>query len=89
MKRREYSAGAVKTSFWFVEFRKVVQLLCNGKSLDEVKVLAQKEKSFAALITLRTNQIFRTVLGRIKSVERSFMLIFLRRYCDAEILYVR
>ena len=24
MKRKEYSAGAVKVSFWFVEFRKTV-----------------------------------------------------------------
>ena len=27
MERKEYSAGAVKLSFWFVEFRKVVELL--------------------------------------------------------------
>lgn len=31
MKRKEYSAGAVKMSFWFIEFRKVVQLLHDGK----------------------------------------------------------
>lgn len=32
MERKEYSAGAVKLSFWFVEFRKVVELLSEGKN---------------------------------------------------------
>lgn len=43
MERKEYSAGAVKMSFWFIEFRKVVQLLHDGKSMDEIKALAQSE----------------------------------------------
>ena len=54
MERKEYSAGAVKMSFWFVEFRKVVHLLDEGKSMDEVKQLA-------APTILRANQIFSTV----------------------------
>lgn len=32
MNRKPYSAGAVKFSFWFIEFRKTVQLLAEGKS---------------------------------------------------------
>ena len=38
IERREYSAGAVKKSFWFMEFLKVVGLLASGKSFDEVKI---------------------------------------------------
>ena len=34
MERKPYSAGAVKFSFWFMEFRKTVQLLSEGKRLD-------------------------------------------------------
>ena len=37
VERKEYSAGAVKMSFWFMEFRKVVELLAAGHSFDEVK----------------------------------------------------
>ncbi len=37
IERREYSAGAVKKSFWFMEFLKVVGLLASGKSFDEVR----------------------------------------------------
>ena len=36
MERKAYSAGAVKMSFWFIEFRKVVQLLHDGNSIDEI-----------------------------------------------------
>ena len=43
MKRKAYSASAVKTSFWFMEFRKVVGLLTEGKSLDEIKKINQND----------------------------------------------
>lgn len=69
MERKEYSASAVKMSFWFVEFRKVVQLLDEGKNMDEVKHLALSENLFAAPTTLRATQIFRTVSGRIKTLD--------------------
>lgn len=39
MERKEYSAGAVKHSFWFMEFRNEVKLLSEGKSFEEVKEL--------------------------------------------------
>ena len=39
MNRKPYSAGAVKFSFWFIEFRKTVQLLAEGKSFSEIKLL--------------------------------------------------
>jgi hypothetical protein len=32
--RKEYSAGAVKLSFWFTEFRQVFPLLGEGKKLS-------------------------------------------------------
>ena len=78
MKRKEYSAGAVKVSFWFVEFRKTVELLNKGQSFSEIKSLALNENLFAAPTVLRANQIFNTVTGRIKSLDGSFIPLFLR-----------
>ena len=46
MKRKAYSAGAVKFSFWFLEFRKVVQLLSAGKDYDEIKRLNEEENIY-------------------------------------------
>ena len=44
MDRREYSAGAVKHSFWFMEFRKVVSLRSEGMSWDDIRILNEKRK---------------------------------------------
>lgn len=38
MIRREYSAGAVKFSFWFMEFKTVINLLSEGMTFDEIKM---------------------------------------------------
>ena len=76
MERKEYSAGAVKLSFWFIEFRKVVELLNKGESTDRIKLLALNENLFAAPTTLRAKQIYHTVTGRIKALDKSFIPLF-------------
>ena len=43
MERKPYSAGAVKFSFWFMEFRKTVQLLNEGKRFVDIKKLNEEE----------------------------------------------
>ena len=80
MIRKQYSAGAVKHSFWFMEFRKVVSLLSEGKSFDEIKQLNENENIFGAPTTLRSNQIWSTVSGRVKSLDESFYPVF--QSCD-------
>lgn len=87
MKRKEYSAGAVKLSFWFVEFRKTVELLNKGQSFSQIKSLVLNENLFAAPTTLRANQIFNTVTGRIKSLEGSFTPLFLQSDLSTQKLF--
>ena len=87
MKRKEYSAGAVKLSFWFVEFRKTVELLNKGQSLKKKKSLVLNENLFAAPTTLRANQIFNTVTGRIKSLDGSFIPLFLQSDLSTQKLF--
>lgn len=77
MTRREYSAGAVKFSFWFMEFKVVVKLLAEGMTLDEIKEKNQKENIFGAPTTIRAGQIFSTVSARIKTLDVSFYSIFM------------
>lgn len=48
MKELNYSAGAVSKGFWFIEFRKYLELLQEGKSVKEVKELQEKENIFLA-----------------------------------------
>ena len=80
MNRKEYSAGAVKHSFWFMEFRKVVSLRLEGKTWEEIKRLNEEENIFGAPTTLRATQIFNTVSARVKCMDDSFYSVF--EACD-------
>ena len=77
MERKEYSAGAVKVCFWFSEFRKIVTLLNEGNSMEDVKSLNQRENIFSAPTPLRANQIFSSVSARVSSLDSSFYPLFL------------
>ena len=77
MECREYSAGAVKLSFWFPEFRKAVQLLAAGNSFDEIRQKSQEENIFGAPTQRRADQICRTVLTRVQALDSSFYPVFL------------
>ena len=80
MNKKPYSASAVKHSFWFMEFRKVVSLRAEGKTWDEIKQLNEDENIFGAPTPLRANQIWSTVSGRIKCLDDSFYPVF--QSCD-------
>ena len=80
MDRRDYSAGAVKHSFWFMEFRKVVSLRSEGIYWDDIRILNEKENIFGAPTSLRATQIFQTVSARVKSLDESFYPVF--ETCD-------
>lgn len=77
MKRKEYSAGAVKHSFWFMEFRKEVKLLAEGKSFEDIRKLCETENIFASATPERAIQTYNTVTARIKSLGDNFYQIFL------------
>ena len=77
MERKEYSAGAVKLSFWFQEFRKTVQLLAAGHSFDEIRRLSSEENIFGAPTQRRADQICRTVFTRVQALDSSFYSVFL------------
>ena len=76
MKRKEYSAGMVKLSFWFAEFRKVNELLSNGKTLPEIKQMNVQENIFSAPTQERAIQISNTVSTRVKVLDPFFYAVF-------------
>ena len=75
-KQREYSAGMVKLSFWFAEFRKVIELLNSGKSVAEIKQMNIAENIFGAPTQARAIQIFNTVSTRVQGLDSSFYTLF-------------
>ena len=76
MVRKEYSAGMVKFSFWFAEFRKMIQLLNSGKTMNEIKAKSVAENIFAAPTQARAIQIFSTVSTRVNCLNPSFYALF-------------
>lgn len=87
MERREYSAGAVKHSFWFMEFRKVVQLLSEGMTMEEIKKMNQEENIFGAPTVMRATQIFNTVSARVKMLDDSFYPVFITSEVSTQKLF--
>ena len=77
---KDYSAGAVKHAFWFMEFKKVVSLRREGRSWEEVKELNDTENLFGAPTPARAKQIWNTVSARVKALDDSFYQVF--EQCD-------
>ena len=75
--KKRYSASAVKVSFWFAEFRKVMQMLDRGYSMSEIRELNLRENIFSASTPLRAKQIFQTVSGRVLALDANISVLFL------------
>ena len=87
MKKRNYSAGAVKHAFWFMEFRKVVTLRYEGRTWEEIKKASEEENLFGAPTPARAKQIWNTVSARTKALDDSFYPIFMNSDLAAQKLY--
>ena len=87
VKRNKYSAGAVKFSFWFLEFRKEVQMLSSGKTFNDIKKLNEEENIFGASTPARAKMIYSTVTARIKSLDESFYTLFLESDVSTQKLF--
>lgn len=75
--KKRYSASAVKVSFWFAEFRKVMQMLGRGYGMSEIKELNLRENIFSTSTPLRAKQIFQTVSGRVLALDADICALFL------------
>lgn len=87
MKRNKYSAGAVKLALWFMEFRKEVQLLAEGRTFDDIRALSDRENIFGASTPARAAMIQSTVSARIKSMDSSFYPLFMDSDVATQKLY--
>ena len=53
-----YSAGLISQSFWFIEFKKVLKLLENGKSEVEIRELCLQDNLFGAAKEYRAKRMY-------------------------------
>ncbi|MDE6054639.1 MAG: DUF1819 family protein [Lachnospiraceae bacterium] len=87
MNRNKYSAGAVKFALWFMEFRKEVWLLAQGRTFDEIKALSAQENIFGASTPARAAMIQSTLTARIKNLDSSFYPLFMDSDIATQKLY--
>lgn len=87
MNKNKYSAGAVKFALWFMEFRKEVQLLLQGKTFEEIKALSMEENIFGASTPARAAMIQSTLTARIQSLDPSFYTLFMDSDVATQKLY--
>ena len=78
MKKKEYSAGIVSKGFWFLEFKKFLELLIEGKSESEIKELQEEKNIFSASSKDYGKRIISEVNKRIKILPEGIKEIFFK-----------
>ena len=73
---REYSAGLVSQPFWFVESKKMINLINDGKTDEEIKQLCLDENIFGAAKERRAKDIYNGVKGRVKQLDDKLIGLF-------------
>ena len=72
-----YSAGLMSQSFWFVEFKKVIKLVADGKSEAEIKTLCIEENLFGAAKEYRAKRMCGYILTRARQLDETMIKLFL------------
>lgn len=72
-----YSAGLMSQSFWFIEFKKVIKLISEGKSEDEIKQMCIEENLFGAAKEYRAKRMYGYIWNRVKKLDKILMEFFL------------
>ena len=73
---RKYSAGLVSQSFWFVEFKKVIKLLNEGKTEKEIKELCINDNFFGAINENRAKRMYEYIWNRVKRLDDTMIHLF-------------
>lgn len=71
-----YCAGLMSQSFWFLEFKRLVYSVKEGKTTDEIKKLCIDENWFGAVNSYRAKRMYGYIIKRVKSMDDSFSNIF-------------
>lgn len=77
MIEEKYSAGLISQSFWFVEMKKVVKLIYEGKSNEEIKELCIGENLFGAANEYRAKRIYGYIWSRVKKMDKPLIELFM------------
>ena len=77
MIEENYSAGLISQSFWFVEIKKIIRLISEGKTEEDIKKLCIDENLFGASKEYRAKRMYGYILNRVKKMDHSLIELFL------------
>ena len=72
----KYSAGLMSEAPWFHEFKKMIYLIHEGKSLDEIKTLCVKENLFGMPKEYRALRTYSYLLNRVNVMDEQLIDLF-------------
>ncbi len=74
---KKYSSGLVSESFWFVEFKKLLKLLREGKDWEDIKVLSLEDNLFGVSNKNRAKRIYGYLKNRIEVLDEDIIDLFM------------
>ena len=78
MGKREYSAGIVSKGFWFLEFKKYLELLKIGNNENEIRKMQDEENIFSAPSKDYGKRIISEINKRIKVLPEGIKELFFK-----------
>lgn len=73
----KYSSGLVSESFWFIEFKKIINLRKDGKSWDDIKDLCLNDNLLGISKEYRARRIYGYLKNRVDVLDEGIINIFI------------
>ena len=74
--QEKYSAGLISQSFWFVEMKKVIKLINDGRSEEEIKKLCIEDNLFGTAKEYRAKRMYGYILNRTRMLDQKLVELF-------------
>ena len=71
-----YSAGLMSQSCWFVEFKKIVQLIAEGKTEEEIRTECLENNLLGAVKEYRAKRVYGYLIARAKMLDEAGVKLF-------------
>ena len=77
LKMKAYSAGLMSQSFWFIEFKKIVKLVSDGKSQNDIKAACVEENLLGAVNPYRAKRVAGYLTNRVSVLDAREIQMFI------------
>lgn len=76
MAEKKYCSGLISQSFWFVEIKKIIKLVLEGKNQKEIKSSCVEFNLFGVSNTDRAKRMYGCLWNRVKQLDDDLLNLF-------------